>query len=178
VERPAVCHPLHTLDEDYLFIVIDLAELHFDDLTGGGADLASDELGLDGEFAVATVDEYEELHGAWATVVEEGVESGADGAASVENIVHQDDVAAFDIEAQGSGDDDGLGVAGGKVVAIEGDVEDTGIDRSLLDLFDQYGETLGDRNAAALNADEAEVVTAFVLFDDLVCEADEGAVDL
>ena len=87
-------------DEDDLFVVVDFAEFDFDDFAAGGGDGAADELGFDGEFAVAAVDEDEELDALGAAVVEEGIEGGTDGASGVEDVVHKNDVAAGDVEAE------------------------------------------------------------------------------
>ena len=164
--------------EEDLFVVVDFAEFDFDDFAAGGGNGAAYVLRLDGEFAVAAVDEDEELDGFGAAVVEEGVEGGADGAAGVEDVVHEDDVAAGDVEADVTFFDDGADVAGREVVAVEADVEDAGVDGVVLDGADDFGDALGEGNAAALDADEAEVGGAVIAFDDLMGEADEGAVDL
>ncbi len=44
--------------------------------------------------------------------------------------------------------------------------------------LEDFGETLGQRHAATLDADEAEVVGAVVLLDDLMGETNDGALDL
>src|SRR5579875_1451897 len=165
-------------DQEDLFVVVDFAEFDFDDFAAGGGDGAAYVLRLDGEFAVAAVDEDEELDGLGAAVVEEGVEGGPDGAAGVEDVVEKDDVAAFDVEADVAFFDDGADVAGREVVAVEANVEDAGVDGVVFDGGDDFGEPLGEGNAAALDADEAEVGGAVVALDDFVGEADEGAIDL
>ena len=165
-------------DEEDLLLAVDLAEFDLDDLAGGGGDVATGVGGLDGEFAVAAVDEDEELDAFGAAVVEEGVERGADGAAGVEDVVEQDDVAAVDVEADRAGGDDGAVALGGEVVAVEADVEDAGVDGVFFDGGEEDGEALGERDAAAFDADETDVGDAFVAFDDLMGEADEGSFDL
>src|SRR5579875_3186021 len=168
---------LDAFDEDDLLVAVDFAELNFDDLALGGGDGASDEGGLDGELAVAAIDEDEELDAAGAPVVEEGVESGADGASGVEDVVDEDDIASVDVEAEGTGVDDGADVAGREVVAIEADVEGTGIDGVFFDAADQGGEALGDGDAAALDADESDGGRAVIFLDDLMSQANEGALN-
>ena len=143
--------------EDDLFVVVDFAELDFDDFAREVGTVRPMKRGFDGQLAVAAVDEDEELDALGAAVVEEGVEGGADGAAGVEDVVHQDDVAAVDVEADVAFFDDGAGAVGGEVVAVEADVEDAGVDGVLFDVVDELGEALGERDAAALDADEAEV---------------------
>ena len=56
---------------------------------------AADEPGFDGQFAMAAVDQHQQLHARRAAVVEQRVERRADGAAGVQHVVHQDDVLAL-----------------------------------------------------------------------------------
>ena len=72
----------------------------------------------------------------------------------------------------------GRDVRGGQVVAVELDVEHAGIDRALLDAGDQLAQPLGQRNAAALDADQRQVFAAVALFNNLVGQAHQGALDL
>ena len=69
-------------------------------------------------------------------------------------------------------------VGGGQIVAIELDVEHAGIDRALLDAGDQFAQPLGQRNSAALDADQRQVLAAVALFNDLVGQAHQSALDL
>jgi hypothetical protein len=165
-------------DEDDLLFVVDLAEFDFDDFPARCRNCAANEAGFDGELTVAAVDEDEKLNGLGATVVEERVERRADGAACVEDVVHENDVAAVDVKADFAGFDDGLLVLGGEVVTVEADVEHAGLDGGLLDGFDKLADALGERDSAALDTDEADVGGSVVALDDLVCETDEGALDL
>ncbi len=64
-------------DEEDLFLLVDFVEFDFDDLALRGGDGTAGVGGLDGQLAVAAVDEDEELDGLGAAVVEEGVEGGA-----------------------------------------------------------------------------------------------------
>ncbi len=94
---------------------------------------AADESGFDGELAVAAVDEHGELDAARASVIEEGVEGGTNGAAGVEDVVDQDDVLVLDVELHGAGADLGAMADGGEVVAVESDVEGADGDAVFLD---------------------------------------------
>ena len=125
---------------------------------------------------MSAVDEDQELDALGAAMVEERIERGADGAAGVEDVVHQDDVAAFDVEADLALFDDWTDIAGGEVIAIEADVEHAGLDGLALDGLDELTDTLRKRNAAALDADEADVGGAVVALYDLVRETDEESV--
>jgi len=167
-----------TLDEQDFFHAVDFVELDLDDFGVAGLDDAADESGLDGEFAVAAVDEDEELDARGAAVIEEGVERGADGAAGIEDVVHKDDVFAGDVEGDVSGADDGLDIDGGEVVAVEVYVEDADGDFAILEGLDLGGEALGERDAPAADADESKEVEVLGFFENLMSQPDEGAVDL
>ena len=52
---------LNPLDHQYLFGVIGLAEFHFNNFSIGGLHGAADKPRLDGQFAMAAVDEHQEL---------------------------------------------------------------------------------------------------------------------
>src|SRR5271157_461587 len=114
----------HLLDQEHLLDAVDLLELHLDDLDIAGLHHAPHEARFDGQFAMAAVDENEQLNARRTAVVEKGVERGADGAAGVEHVVHQDDVLAFDVELDVGGADDGFDVHRAEVVAVEVDIED------------------------------------------------------
>src|SRR5439155_535627 len=85
------------------------------DLAAGCRHHAAGKGGLDGQLAVSAIDQDEELDGLGATVVEECVKRGADGAAGEEDVVHQDDVAAGDVESDVALGDGGAGAGGGQV---------------------------------------------------------------
>ena len=72
----------------------------------------------------------------------------------------------------------GTHAGGGEVVAIELDVEHAGIDGALLDAGDQLAQPLGQRNAAALDADQRQVFAAVALLNNLVGQAHQGTLDL
>ena len=122
---------------EHLLVVVDFLQLDFDNLALRGGDGTAHKRCLDGQLAMTAIDEHQELDAAGTAMIEEGVEGGANGAAGVEHVVDEDDVAAVDVEAERAGDDDGADVAGGEVVAIEADVEDAGVDGVLLDAGDE-----------------------------------------
>jgi hypothetical protein len=133
--------------------------------------------GLDRQLAMAAVDQHQQLYAPRPAVVKERVQRRAYGSAGVENIVDQNDVAAGDIEADGAGNDDGANIAGGKVVAVEVDIENAGIDRRFLDTADQVTQPLRQGHPATLDADQPQVLTAIVFLDDLVRQPNQRALD-
>jgi hypothetical protein len=64
-----------------------------------------------------------------------------------------------------------------QVVAVERDVESAGRQVVAGDLAQRAGDALGDRHAAAADADQGEVFDALVALDDFVGDAGEGAAD-
>src|SRR4051794_25278350 len=83
------------LHQQNFFHAVDLLELHFDNLGVGGLDGASDIARFDRQLAMSAIDEHQQLHARRASLLEEAIERGADGAAGVQHVVHQDDVLAF-----------------------------------------------------------------------------------
>src|SRR5262249_42668105 len=124
-------------------------EFDFDDLDVGRLDDSADEFGFDREFAVAAIDQDEELDAGRAAVVEEGVEGGSDGAAGVEYVVHQDDVLAGDFELNVGSAYDRLDIDGAEIVAIEVDIEDAHGDLAIFERLDFARQPLGQRYSAA-----------------------------
>ena len=59
---------------------------------------ASHEARFDRQFAMAAVDQHQQLHPRRPAVIEQRVERGANGPAGVEHVVHQDDVLALHAE--------------------------------------------------------------------------------
>ena len=60
-----------------------------------------------------------------------------------------------------------------EIVPIKRDIQFSDRDADALDLFNVSRQPLGERDAAGLDTDEAEVFGAVVLFDDLVGNAHE-----
>jgi len=83
---------------------------------------------------------------------------GADSAAGVEHIVADDHIAALDVDADCAWGYHRAHICGRQIVAVELDVEHAGVHCALLDAGDQPAQPLGQRNAAALDADQARFV--------------------
>ncbi len=78
-------------DEKHLLHVVDFLKFHFDDFVIGGLHGAADVARFDGQFAMAAIDQNQQLHARRTAVIEKSVERRADGAAGVKHVVHQDD---------------------------------------------------------------------------------------
>ena len=130
-----------------------------------------------GKLAVAAVDEHTELNAARTAVIEQRVQRRSRRPAGVEHVVHQNDVLVLDVEFHFAGRHLGTMADRGKVVAIEGDVERSDRHFGLLDAAQDLGQPLRQRYSATLDADETEVGDAIVLLDNLVRQANQGALD-
>src|SRR3984957_18598085 len=90
IGKSALVNPLH---QQHLLVSIDLMELYLDDLPRSGLHFAADEGRLDGQLAMPAIDQRKKLDAARAAMVEERVQRGPNGAAGVEHIVDQHDIA-------------------------------------------------------------------------------------
>src|SRR6266705_1576330 len=76
----------------------------------------------------------------------------------VEHVIHDHDVLVGQVARDAGLADHGLGAHGFEVVAVQGDVEGAAGDEQALLLLDELGNPLGQLNAAALDADEDEII--------------------
>ena len=67
---------------------------------------------------------------------------------------------------------------GGKVIAVETDVESSYIDRLILDRFQQLRQSPRQGYAAAVNSHQNQVVDAIVFLDDFMRQAHQGPFNL
>src|SRR5579875_3654901 len=177
-KRRRLALAVYQLHEQHLLVIVDLAQLDLDNLAAGGRDDAANVFGFNRQFTVAAINQHEQLHALGAAMVKQSIQRGADGAAGVEHVVHQNDVAARYIEANLTLLDNRTAAARGEVVAVEADVEHAGIHRVALNRGDDLGDALGKRNTATLDADEAKVGRAMVARADRMRQAHQGAFDL
>ena len=166
------------LHNQNLFRAVDLVELDLDNLLPGGLHHAAHEAGLDRQLAVSAVDQHQQLHAIRAAMVEERIERRARGAAGVEHVIDQHDIAAVHIEADLRRVHHGADIVRGEVIAIELDVELPHVYRLLLNGFDQCCQALRQRNTPALDPDQAQPLAAMVFLDNLVSQTDQRAFDL
>ena len=94
------------------------------------------------------------LDGLGTAVVDEGIERGADGAARVEDVVDEDDVAVVDGERDVGAVQHRRDHAG-DVIAVEADVERPHRRADALDLLDLVSQKRGENGSPALDADDA-----------------------
>src|SRR6187402_2175122 len=150
-------------------VVAGQAHLHL--LAVAGGEVLADVVGPDRQLAVTPVDEYGQPHGARTTEVGQGVEGGPDGAPGVEHVVDEHDDLVVDTARRDRGVHRRPGGLVAQVVAVHRDVEAPDGHLGALDLTDQVGETVGQLDAAAGDAEQDEVVGTLVVLEDLVRDA-------
>src|SRR5262249_40053479 len=126
---------------------------------------------------VGPIDQDGELDPPRAPEVDDGVERRPDGAAGVEDVVHQQDGLAGDRERDvGSPQDRGPGLEP-EVVAVERDVERPDRDLEPLDRLEPRGDPLSQRHAAGADPHQGQPVGVPGALEDLVGDPGEGALD-
>lgn len=124
------------------------------------------------QLPVASIDQDRESNRSGPSEVVEGVERRSDGSAGVEDVIDEHDDPVSDVVRQGGFGEFSHGV-GSEIIPVQSDVERSDRNVSSFDLGDQRCESLGERHAAGLNADQHDV-TPFVAFYDLVRHPPEG----
>src|SRR5437667_4912599 len=155
-----------------------LGESDLNLLAARGGDVLADVVGADRKLAMTPVDEDRELDRLRPSEVDERVHSGADGPAGEEHVVDEKDALALDGERDVRPVDHRILNAPVEVVAVERDVDDAERDgRTGLDLADGLADALREVHAARADADQRQVLGPLVVLEDLVRDADQGALD-
>src|SRR5213078_2988420 len=116
----------------------------------------------------ATVDQYTERDAFGAPEIGQLVERGAHGAARIQHVVHDHRVLVRKVTRDVRLPDHGLGPDGLEIVAVQGDVERAARDLGggPCFLFDVFGDAFSQLHAAALDANQHQVVRAVRQLDD------------
>src|SRR6201987_5062204 len=125
---------IKALDQQNLFVVVYLAKFYLDDLAIRSLNRAPYEAGLDGKLAMTAVDQRQKLHAARTSVIEERIEGGAGGAACVQHVVNQYDLAIADIKTERAWDHDRPRATRRQIIAIKADVQNSNVNGVLFDL--------------------------------------------
>src|SRR5580704_7232244 len=102
---------------------------------------------------MAAVNKDAEADALGSAEVEEAVHGGTNGAAGVEHVVHDHEVAIVYAETDFVRVHDGLRAYGGEIVAVERDVYGADWDVHAGEIFDGFRQAFGEWNAAAPDTD-------------------------
>src|SRR5882724_616189 len=170
------------LHQQDLFHPVNLGELDFNHFIRGGLDFASDEGGFNRQFPMAAVDENAKLYSARTSLGKQRIECGADCPAGIEHIVDQHDVHVLYGKGKLQFLNNWPRTDSRKVVAIERNVQSPDRNEVLVGalenhIFNDLTDSFGHGHASAANADQSEASDT-VLFNDLICEANQAAFDV
>jgi hypothetical protein len=127
---------------------------------------------------MATIDKDGELDAGGAAKVGESVHGGTNAPSGIENVVHQNETPAVDIDRHLSSLETRLQFERRDVIAVETYVELADRDGVALEFADGFGETISDWDAARVHSHESDPRRSVVTFDDLVGDAAYGASDV
>ena len=116
-----------------------------------------------------------ELDAARAAMVEERVQRGTNGAAGVEHIVDQHDIARVHIKADGARLHHRPYVVRGEIVAVEADVDVADRQVGAGQLTEERVEAAGQDGTASVDADDGEPRGLRVLLGDLMGDPSQGS---
>ncbi len=103
--------------------------------------------------------------------VKKTIHRGANGTTRVENVVHKDEVHAVYFKFDVGRLQDGLRSNFGKVVSIEGDVENSDGNFHTVNAAHGLRDALSQRNAAPADADEGQMLRAAAFLDNFMGNA-------
>src|SRR5487761_2401 len=169
------CSLFDTVHNHDTLFVVNFVQANLDNFGVGGFDGAADEAGLDGQLAMPPVNEHAETDATRTAEIEEAIHGGAHSAARVENVIDEQKIAIVHGERNFARLDDGLRRHCGKIVAVKSDVESADRDFRFGGRANGFCETLSERNAAAADADEREILCASRFFDDFMRQTFESA---
>jgi len=166
------------VNEHDALLVVHLGQAHFNNLRVGGLHRAPNKLRLDGHLAMPAVHQHAKLHAPRAPKIKQAVHRGADGAAGIEDIVHQHQVHVVHGKGNVRSLKNGLRRNFGEIVAVKSDVQRP--DSHFRPVYPAYPfrDALRQRDPAPANSDQHEIFRAAIALDDLVRQPLERAVNL
>src|SRR5271170_529687 len=136
----------------------------------------ADEIRLDGQFAMAAINQHRQLNFLWPAKIIQRIHRRARGAAAEQNIVHEHNRFAAYVERNFRWVNFWRGAAV-QIVAVHGNVETA--DRNILfpDFRKNFSEPLCERHAAGGNPDEHDFGAVLVALGDFMRDARERALN-
>jgi hypothetical protein len=167
--------PLSYLLQGHDVLTAVLTELHVHALARRG-DILSNEVGFDGQLAMAAIDEHRKLNALWTAEIIQRVQGCPRGPSAEQNVVHEHDGFAGHVKR-----DDGRlhmrrGI-GSDVVSVHADIEPTDRYGLAEDVLEEIGQSRGEKNTATLYADDNQVLSRFIALGNLVRHSFEGTLE-
>src|ERR1700735_4398654 len=144
----------NTIDEDDTFLAVNLLQANFHYFGVARFHGSTNERRFDRQFSMAAVDQHTKADALGAAEIEEAVHGGTDGAAGVQHVVDDYQIAVIDREIDLVGMNDWLRTHGRKVVAIQRYIESAHGNVNTGRIANRFRQALGQRNAPAAYADQ------------------------
>jgi hypothetical protein len=141
------------------------------------SDRFADDVGMDWKLTTSAVDKDSQRYTRGPSEIGQFVESRSNSSASVENVVDDHDVHAFDSPRQARWANHWSRANRLEVVAVERNVQRALWNFDAFALFDEGNEPAGELHASPLNPHNNQIGRAFVQLDDLIGHSLQGPVD-
>ena len=149
-------HSIVLYNYDLFFLVV-LLQHNLDDFGVTGLHFLADIISLDGQLAMASIDQHRKLDTSRPAKIDQLIHRRANGPAGVEYIVHEDDRAVGDVCRNVSFIHDGPWSDRREIITIESYVELSGWRTLALELLDLVSYFFGKRNTSASNTHEQQI---------------------
>ena len=158
------------------FLTAILAQADIDVFGTGGGNIFANEIGFNGEFAVAAINKHGQLNAAGTAEIVECIHGSPSRAPAVEHVINEDHGLAADIEWN----DRWVNIWRRllpEIIAMHADIQFPHRNTVAPNAFQEFTEPLRQNDASALHADEHNGLAVVVPLSDFVRDASEHAVD-
>src|SRR6185295_5290374 len=169
-------HSIGLYNYDLFFLVV-LLQHNLDDFGVTGLHFLADIISLDGQLAMASIDQHRKLDSSRPSKIDQLIHRRANGPACVQHIVDQHDRAVGDVCRNISFVDYRPWPDSRKIVSIESDVELSGWRTFSFELLDLVRYLFGKRYTSAANTHQQQIRHALVSLDNLRRESRQCATD-
>ena len=167
----------NTLDEHNSLFLIDLGQPNLDNFRGARLYGAPDECGLDGQFAVPTIDQDAKAYAFRAPKIKEPIHCSANRAPGVQHVVHDHEILVIHRKRNIAGLQNRLGRDFGKIVAIKRDVQRSYWHIHSVNTSHRLRDSFRQGNAAPAHADQRQVHSSAAFLDNFVGKTLNRAID-
>src|SRR5580704_8951960 len=133
----------NSIDENDAFLAVNLLQANFNYFSVACFHCSANEGRLDGQFAMAAVDQHTKPDALGAAQIKEAVHGSTNGAAGVKHIVDDNQIAVIHREIDFVGMNDRLRTHGGKIVAVQRDIQSADGDVDAGRIANRFCQSLG-----------------------------------
>lgn len=127
---------------------------------------------------MAAITKHRQLHGAWATEINDGINGRADRAAGEKDVIDENNCLFIDVKRKFRGHEQGVVRSNAPHRHVQKNVDDATIHSRRLNLFDLSRNSFGEKLSSRSYADDGNILRALIVLDDLVSNASNRTTDL